>query len=126
MSKVYVEIDPKTLLPIRIFRHTKRALASDPEYVQQMERKLAVSYIRQQVVFRARSGKLLLCDFCGNVVTEQIGEMHEVLPRGKGGEVSLDNCKFICNGCHTGANDSEHGDRKFQSSKIKENDASND
>lgn len=121
---VYVEIDPETKLPMRIFKNKKRALASDPEYVKEMERKEAVMLIRLQVVARAIREKRVLCEFCGEVITSITGEMHEVVPKGKGGEVSLDNSRLICNTCHTGAADSEHGDRRFQSSKEKN--ASND
>lgn len=114
---VFVEIDTVTELPIRILRTTKDALALPPEVVRQMAKSVAVGFIRQQVVDRARRGKLIICEYCGDVVNEFIGEMHEKLPKGNGGEVSLSNCVFLCHNCHTGKQDSEHGNRRFQSSK---------
>ena len=113
---VYVEIDPKTDLPIRILRTTLEALKLPPERVRQMARSVAIGYIRQQVVDRARRNRLINCEFCGKVVTELTGHMHEVVPRGQGGEYSVDNSRYICPECHIGR-DGEHGDRRFQSSK---------
>ena len=113
-QSVFVQIDPQTDLPIRILKTMKAALDLDPSVVRQMARSVAVGYIRKQVVDRARRGSLILCEFCGNVINEFIGEMHEVVPKGNGGEVSVDNSRFICNNCHTGAKDSEHGERRWQ------------
>ena len=77
-----------------------------------MEKAEAVKQIREQVVARARKGRLIYCEFCGAILTEATGHMHEVIPRGKGGEYSLDNSRFICSECHIGP-DGEHGDRKW-------------
>ena len=117
---VWVEIDPIEELPIRILGGFSDTLELEATSVKYMLRSAAVGYIRLQVIARAIRDKLIRCEFCGAVVTPQTGEMHEVVPKGDGGEVSLDNCRFICNECHTGAKDSEHGERRFQSSKIKE------
>ena len=117
---VYVEIDPETGLPIRILKHFSEGFKLDPSLVSQVARKCAVECIRSAVIKRATRGKLIHCELCGNIITEFTGEMHEVIPKGMGGEVSVDNSHFICNRCHTKDADSEHGDRRFQSSKIKE------
>ena len=117
MPDVFVELDPETELPTRIFKCTKKALKADPLYVMKMDRGKAVGMIRIQVIAKAIRQKAILCQLCGAVVTETTGEMHEVLPRGKGGEISLDNCIYICYNCHIGKQDSEHGDRRFQTSK---------
>ena len=109
-QSVFVEINPKTELPIRIVKHTWQVAKLDPEIVRRMARSVAVGYIREQVIERAKRNNLILCEFCGNVLTEVTGEMHEVVPTGDGGEVSLENCRFICNLCHTGRT-GEHGDR---------------
>lgn len=119
-SKVYVEIEPTTMLPIRIFKNRKQALKVEltedglfqDKIVQQMDRKQAVTYIRLQVVGRAVRDKLIHCEFCGAIVTDQTGHMHEVVSRGDGGEISVDNSRFICYSCHLGQ-DGEHGDRKW-------------
>lgn len=112
MAKVYVEVSKETGLPIRIFKCTKKALASDPLYVTQMEKRLAVASIRSQVVERAKRKNLILCEFCGTPLTEETGQMHEVVSRGDGGEISLDNSRFICSECHIGKT-GEHGDRQW-------------
>ena len=96
-QSVFVEINPKTELPIRIVKHTWQVAKLDPEIVRRMARSVAVGYIREQVIERAKRNNLILCEFCGNVLTEVTGEMHEVVPKGDGGEVSLENCRFICN-----------------------------
>jgi len=120
---VWVEIDPVTTYPIRILGRSKDVAALGPDVTRFMLRSSAVGYIREQVIARARRGRIIQCEYCGAPVNPEIGEMHEKIPKGKGGEVSLDNCVFICNDCHTGKQDSEHGDRRFQSAKVK--DASN-
>lgn len=112
-KSVFVEIDPDTEEPIRILK-TKQAYDLPSEVVRMMARSVAVGLIRKQVVNRARKKTGIFCEFCGAVLTESTGEMHEVLSRGNGGEVSLDNCRFICNDCHTRKPDSEHGDRRWQ------------
>lgn len=115
---VYVEIDPKTELPVRILRTNKDALALPAELVRQMAKSVAVGYIRKQVIDRARYKQFILCEFCGATINEFVGEMHEVVPKGKGGEVSLDNSRFICHDCHTGKPDSEHGDRGWHRQSL--------
>lgn len=119
-SLCYIQIDPETYEPVRIFRNTHDAMKCDSTVVAQMARSAAVHYIRLQVILRATRGKLIHCELCDSIVTSETGHMHEVVSKGNGGEVSLDNCRFICPRCHILAEDSEHGNRRFKSSKIKE------
>ncbi len=109
---VYVEIDPETELPIRILKTNLQVVNLDPEVLRQMARSVAVNYIRLQIIARAIRNKKILCEYCGSILTSETGHMHEKIPKGKGGEVSLDNCVFICPRCHIGS-DGEHGDRKW-------------
>lgn len=117
--KVYVEINPETQLPVRILKNAKEAALVkqsegmfEDEIVRQMDRGTAVIIIRLQVVARARRGNLIQCEFCGKNITENTGHMHEVVPRGKGGHISVDNSRLICPECHIGP-EGEHGDRKW-------------
>lgn len=125
-KRVFCELDPDTGNPIRILRDAKQAaalLASvegslfDQNLVIEMYRKAAVGLIRAQVVARAIRGGLIRCEFCGKILTEDTGHMHEVVSRGNGGDISVDNSRFICADCHVGP-DGEHGNRRFQSSKL--------
>lgn len=90
----------------RIFRFTKHAFAVDPQFVKEYSRKDAVAAIRHAVF--ERSGGY--CEACGIEVTEHSGwhkgEMHERVPRGRGGEISLDNSIFVCRKCHEQAHSS--------------------
>lgn len=96
--------------PIRIFRSGKAAAraAVDGRNVASMTRAEAVGYIRAMVRYRAGDA----CQRCGEIVSENVGEMHETLPKGKGGEVSMDNCEWLCHDCHQGKPDSAHGNRR--------------
>lgn len=92
-----VEIDPCTEKVLRIFRADKYAYALEPERIRQLPRAEAVKRIREQVCARA-NGR---CEYgCGRAINWDSGEMHEELPKGKGGEVSLANSYFICPTCH--------------------------
>jgi 5-methylcytosine-specific restriction endonuclease McrA len=75
----------------------------------------AVSEIWETLWVRA-AGK---CEYCSRPITRTgwaKGEMHEEVPRGNGGEISLANSKMICRSCHR--NDPRgHADRKLQFSK---------
>jgi HNH endonuclease len=99
-TRVMVEISPETGLPVRIFKYPGAALFHPPEVVREMPKKEAVASIRHQVFVRS-AGR---CEYgCGQEVTEHgypRGEMHEEIPRSKGGEISLDNSKFVCPSCH--------------------------
>ncbi len=96
---------------VRIFRTIKEAvkagIAGSP--LASMPRAEAVGLIREFVRFRAGNA----CERCGVMLTKDTGEMHERLPKGKGGEVSLENCSWLCHACHQGAPDSAHGDRRW-------------
>jgi hypothetical protein len=97
-------------LPVRIYRTIKDACAAQVNgcHVVEMDRALAVGSIREQV----RRGANDCCERCGKVLTEVTGEMHETLPKGNGGEVSLANCEWLCHRCHQGDKDSAHGNRR--------------
>ena len=107
-------------LPIRIFRDRSwRDLPEDQ--VQKMDKARAVGVIRAQVYDRAVSEEdgLAECDRCGRVVQWNTFEMHETVPKGSSGEVSVEICEALCHQCHTGSPDSAHGNRRWQSAKIK-------
>ena len=80
----------------------------------------AVGSIRRQVFERARNPLtgLVECENCGRIITWEFGEMHERVPKGNGGEVSLGNCEALCRECHTGSQDSAHGNRRWQTAKL--------
>jgi 5-methylcytosine-specific restriction endonuclease McrA len=103
-------------LPITIFRTEKAAIAAilNGCRVREMARSIAVGLIRAQVILRADE----LCERCGTVLTEDTGEMHETLPKGKGGEVSLANCEWLCHRCHQGDKDSAHGNRRTRFGEV--------
>ena len=54
------------------------------------------------------------CLWCSKFVTFQQAHMHEVVPRGRQGKISLDNSIILCAECHL---DFAHGNRKPQFSK---------
>lgn len=113
MSKlVRVQLSPEGL-PIRIFRNKDWRLLPEEE-VAILTKQEAVGKIRQAVYHRSNS----FCERCGRRITWDSLEMHETLPKGKGGEVSLENCEALCHQCHTGSPDSAHGDRRWQTAKI--------
>lgn len=72
-----------------------------------MARVDAVTAIRRQL-FERTGG---FCPYCGKPIAWETGHMHERTPRGKQGEVSIDNGVFICAICHL---EGEHGNRKLQ------------
>ena len=99
--------------PIRIFRTVKAACKLPVEHVAEFPKALAVSVIRRKVFERAAGS----CEYCGNPITPKTGHMHEELPKGKGGEVSVENGRAICYDCHLGPNGA-HGNRRWHTSKI--------
>jgi 5-methylcytosine-specific restriction endonuclease McrA len=126
---VPVEIGPNGL-PCRIFR-TKEWKTCDS--VQIMDRGKAVGAIRAQVYDRSEApeGAHHECERCGRYITWESFEMNEKRPKGSGGgktggEVSLENSEALCHQCHQGSSDSAHGNRRWQSSKIKFNKGQND
>lgn len=72
------------------------------------ERCQAVAEIRLRVFERA-GGR---CEYCNAFINFRTGHMHEKIPKGRGGEVSLENCVAICARCHILRRDSEHGARR--------------
>lgn len=128
MSKlVRVEIGPNGL-PCRIFRDKSWKTCDS---VQIMDRGKAVGAIRAQVYDRATGdspagGEYSECERCGRTIRWDTFEMHETIPKGKGGEVSLTNCEALCKACHQTGPDAAHRDRRWQTSKIKSNKGQND
>lgn len=123
MPSKLVHVEIENGLPIRIFRTKEWRLLPD-DRIGTMSRAEAVCKIREQVFERATGdspagGEIIECDRCGKRITWETGEMHETLPKGKGGEVSLANCEALCRNCHTAGPDAAHADRKWQTAKIK-------
>ena len=109
MSKqVWVEVD-EVGNPIRIFYSQRRAIQVGVEgkKVELFDRSVAVSVIRD-IIWDRTGGD---CTWCGNPITKASLHMHEVLPRGEGGEISLDNSVGICADCHIGPQGA-HGNRR--------------
>jgi hypothetical protein len=106
--------------PVRIFRN-KDWLDFPAGQVVEMTKAEAVGSIREQVFERARNPLTgqFECENCGRIITWDSMEMHEVLPRGGGGEQSVENGEALCHSCHTGSPDSAHGMRRWQTAKIK-------
>ncbi len=124
---VRVEIGPNGL-PCRIFRDKSWKTCDS---VQIMDRGKAVGAIRAQVFDRATGdspagGEISECERCGRFIRWETFEMHETVPKGKGGEVSLSNCEALCRDCHQTGPDAAHADRRWQSSKIKLDKGQND
>lgn len=114
--KVWVELGEKSQV-LRIFRNRCEALAVSMQgdiITALVEKADAVGNIRQQVFNRAN----WRCEHCGASLTYKTGQMHEKLPKGKGGEVSLENCMLLCYNCHQGRPDAEHGARRPQFGKA--------
>lgn len=110
-------------LPVRIFRD-KEWLEFSPSLVPLMDRAHAVKIIREQVFERTHVDlpeagyDVHECERCSRRITWETFEMHETIPKGKGGEVSVSNCEALCHQCHTGNPDSAHGDRRWQTAKL--------
>lgn len=108
---VRVEVD-ETGGIVRIFKTTHDAVEfafDSPALVKTTQYRDAVEEVRRRVFERANSR----CEWCGVVLTWRTGQMHEMLPRSRGGEISLANSVFICYGCHQGRPESAHGDRRW-------------
>jgi 5-methylcytosine-specific restriction endonuclease McrA len=104
---VYVELrDGKVF---KILRTNAEAWRLPAGSIGQMAKSEAVKAIRVQVVARSNNE----CEHCGKRITWGNGEMNEVIPRGRGGHVSMDNCEYLCHACHQSRPDSVHGDRRF-------------
>lgn len=123
-KQVRVEIGPNGL-PCRIFRDASWKTCDS---VQIMDRAKAVGAIRAQVYDRSQApeGEHHECERCGRYITWGWFEMHETVPKGSGGEVSLENCEALCRACHQTGSDAAHADRRWHTSKIKSDKGPND
>lgn len=110
-----VEID-QFGVPIRILRKDLQWIGCPSSRLRMMTKAEAVKSIREQV-FKRSGGE---CERCEKLITWFSMEMHEVIPKGRMGEVSLQNCKALCHRCHQGAPDSAHGNRRWHTSKIQQ------
>lgn len=115
---VHVELGDSGL-PCRIFRD--RSWRNFPEdRIALISKAEAVKSIRDRVFVRAKNDDgTAECERCGRYITWESFEMNEKIPKGSGGEVSLSNCEALCHDCHQGHPDSAHGNRRWQSAKIK-------
>jgi 5-methylcytosine-specific restriction endonuclease McrA len=101
-NKVYVEIG-EDKLPIRLIKNHAEVWRLPPDKVAHWPKGDAVRAIRQKAVDRAKGE----CEFCGCRVVWQRGDLHEVVFRSQGGEVSVANSVYICAKCHR----NEHGEK---------------
>jgi 5-methylcytosine-specific restriction endonuclease McrA len=105
--KVWVEIDPKSGLPIRIVKSRYEVYSLPLEKIAFWPRSEAVGLIRKQIFDRDKD-----CQRCGKTLTRATMHMDEKVSKGEGGEVSLKNCWALCYECHEGnKSTSEHGNR---------------
>ena len=96
---------------VRVFKNRKAAmLAKDKVRVEEVLRASAIGSIRRQVFLREN----FTCAHCGAHVTWLTGHMHERVWKGRGGEVSVDNCVCLCYSCHIADPVAGHGKRKPQ------------
>lgn len=89
------------------------SMALPSERIREWPKTEAITAIRRQV-FARDEGE---CRHCGKIVTWDNAEMNEIHFKGRGGEVSVENCELLCYSCHQGRPDSVHGDRRWQSAK---------
>lgn len=121
---VHVEIGLNNL-PFRIFR-TKDWRFLPEEKTRILSKAKAVGAIRAQVFDRSESENgEHECERCGRLVQWETFELHETVPKGKHGEVSVANCAALCHNCHTGSPDSAHGSRRWKTAKIKSHEGQN-
>jgi hypothetical protein len=106
---------------VRIFRTAKAAavfmanlvLHSDSmAVVTNMDKLSATRAIRRQL-FESQNK---LCAWCGAELTWEGCQMHEKIPRGHGGEISLANSIILCYECHF-KDRHAHGNRKLHFKK---------
>lgn len=112
-------------LPIRIFRKDKKWLQCPEGKLHKMRKADAVGIIRLLVFSRSGGsvceGETVMrgkCEECEHPITWESFEMHEKMFKGRGGEVSLENCLGLCHDCHQGSPNSKHGDRRWQTAKV--------
>jgi len=105
-GRVFVEYDADGQI-CRIFRHTRNAVLSaawESKNVAEYARKDAIGIIRKRVFDLAEG----ICKYCGKYCNWDTGHMHEEVPRGQGGEISIYNSVWSCGKCHS----DQHGDRE--------------
>lgn len=129
MAGKLVRVEIVDDLPARIFRNKEWKTCPNPVHL--MDRSSAVKSIREQVYERSRGLQGPGCERCGRRITWESFEMNEKRPRGAGGgktkgEVSLENCEALCHQCHQGSPDSAHGNRRWQTAKLKSDEGQND
>jgi hypothetical protein len=108
-----VWVEHKNTKIVRIFRNAKAIIAAKKyeddflsgDQLGQVPRNYAIREIRRQIYDR-QEGR---CLYCPKLITWAGGHMHEKVPRGKGGEISLENSVMLCADCHL---NQEHGNRK--------------
>lgn len=105
--------------PVLIFRSRHDALLC-PEWEWgrvklDYPRSEAVGAIRRAVFERDD----YTCRHCGELVTTKTGHLDEIVPRGKGGSISTENCQCLCPKCHIVGPESKHGNRLPRFSKVK-------
>jgi 5-methylcytosine-specific restriction endonuclease McrA len=105
-KRVWVQMELE-LYPVRIFRTHKAAIESGT-HIQHMDRAEAVRSIRDRLWLLSESQ----CMWCGFPVSYENFHMHEVVPRGAGGEISLENSVVICAECHIIGPDAAHSNRR--------------
>ena len=116
-GRVLVEYDADGQI-CRIFRNHRTAVLSaawEEKRVAEYPRKDAVSIIRKRVYDLAES----LCVYCGKHCSWEVGEMHEEVSRGQGGEISIYNSVWSCHQCHTGP-EGQHKERKTRFGETNE------
>jgi HNH endonuclease len=117
MNLVRAQVDEQGKV-IRVFRTTREGIlygVKFPEFVKTLPLAEAVGEIRRQVFERAEGA----CEWCGAKLTWETGEMHERLPKGKGGEQSIYNGVALCASCHRAPKESSaHGNRRWQTAKV--------
>jgi hypothetical protein len=122
-KKVRVELGENDL-PIRIFRKDKKWLQCD-NWIW-LTKKDAVGLIRLQVFERTggrvvdgETAELGKCEGCERPIRWETFEQHEKQFKGRGGEVSLQNCIALCGNCHQWGPNAAHKDRRWQTAKLK-------
>ena len=121
-KKVRVELGDNGL-PCRVFRKDKKWLQCDNW--MWLTKKDAVGLIRLQV-FERTGGKVAdgetvvpgKCEECERPIWWETFEQHEKIFKGRGGEVSLDNCKALCGSCHQWGPNAVHKDRRWQTARL--------
>ena len=123
-KKVRVELGDNGL-PVRIFRRDKKYLTIPLDRWIWMTKADATGLIRLQVFERAggkvEGGETLVpgnCEKCERPIWWETFENHEKVFRGRGGEVSLENCQALCPSCHQWGPNAIHQDRRWQTARI--------